>query len=78
MFQNGQTEPKPWLWVTRRRTKVRREAKFVRSKKALNFRKIDFDFSSRNNKTMVLNYFYLLRILPFCGLDFFDIPQISA
>jgi len=34
IVQNGQTEPKPWLWVTRRRTKVRREAKFVRSKKA--------------------------------------------
>ena len=41
MFQNGQTEPKPWFWVTRRRTKVRREAKFVRSKKASKFRKIE-------------------------------------
>ncbi len=31
--QNGQTEPSV-AWVTRRRTWVRREAKFVRSKKA--------------------------------------------
>ena len=44
MLQNGQTElTKPVLWlcqVTRRRTWVRREAKFVRSKKASLKRKI--------------------------------------
>ena len=43
MFQNGQTElAKPILrlcQVTRRRTLVRQEAKFVRSKKALNLEK---------------------------------------
>jgi len=38
---NGQTEPKRELWVTRRLTQVRREAKFVRSKKDLNNRKIE-------------------------------------
>ncbi len=44
MLQNGQTEPtKPiygLCWVTRRRTWVRREAKFVRSKKVYKLRKI--------------------------------------
>ena len=39
MFQNGQTEPKLKLWVTRRRTKVRREAKFVHSNKESNRKK---------------------------------------
>ncbi len=38
MLQNGQTEPSE-AWVTRRRTMVRREAKFVRSKKAKNIEK---------------------------------------
>ncbi len=41
MLQNGQTEPKRKFWVTRRRTKVRREAKFVRSKKTSETRKIE-------------------------------------
>ncbi|MBQ9736918.1 MAG: hypothetical protein IJV86_00745 [Clostridia bacterium] len=45
MFQNGQTElTKPILrlcQVTRRRTMVRREAKFVRSKKASILEKIE-------------------------------------
>ena len=40
MLQNGQTEPSE-AWVTRRRTMVRREVKFVRSKKASNQRKIN-------------------------------------
>ena len=54
MFQNGQTEPKSWLWVTRRRTKVRREAKFVRSKKAQNFRKNDYnEFFQQNIATLM-------------------------
>ena len=40
MLQNEQTEPSE-AWVTRRRARVRREVKFVRSKKALEKRKID-------------------------------------
>ena len=40
MLQNGQTEPSE-AWVTRRRTWVRREVKFVRSKKAFKYRKIE-------------------------------------
>ena len=34
MLQNGQTEPKRKLWVTRSCMCIQREAKFVRSKKA--------------------------------------------
>jgi len=39
MILNGQTEPKQGValfWATRRRTRVRRAAKFVRSKKVKN------------------------------------------
>ena len=43
MLQNGQTEPKRKHWVTRRRTRVRREAKFVRSKKGLKHREIEWN-----------------------------------
>ena len=39
MIRNEQTEPKRKLWETRRRTRVRRVAKFVYSKKRLKFHK---------------------------------------
>ena len=40
MLQNGQTEPSE-AWVTRNCMCIQREAKFVRSKKAKNQRKIE-------------------------------------
>jgi len=54
--QNGQTEPKRKLWVTRRRTKVRREVKFVRSIKHF------------NNVKFVSANFYLIQNLFCCML----------
>ena len=79
-MQNEQTEPKAkqmlCFWVTRRRTRVRREVRFVCSKKSKN-RKI------KSNEILVvfvafsitMKSNYTINFLTFCGLRFFTSPQ---
>ncbi len=76
MIQNGQTAPKRKLWVTRRRTWVRRAAQFVRNKKGLKYRKIEYNeiFLHFHKVKALINYENLLGFSPFCGLDFFTFP----
>ena len=50
MLQNGQTEPKRKLWVIRSRIGIRRETKFVRSKKASKTGKIELNEIFQPNK----------------------------
>ena len=81
-MQNEQTERKIKLCfvfsVTRRRTKVRREAKFVYSKKRLDIGKIEFYEIFLLYLLSSLFCFFILFISHFsCVLDFFYSPFIS-
>ena len=79
MLQNEQTEPKPKLWFTRRRTCVRRVARFVRSKKIYKYGKIEqmrFFCHIKCFETYKLIVF--LSLLSFCGLDFFYISYVIS
>ncbi len=71
MFQNGQTEPSV-AWVTRRRTWVRREAKFVRSKRLKNNEKSKI--FQRNINVYIFLFCIFCIFVAFCGLGIFNIP----
>ena len=67
MLQNGQTEPSE-AWVTRRRTRVRREVKFVRSKKTYILEKSKerrfFNIKQKSPSFNIFNY-YPARLFAF-------------
>ena len=78
--QNEQTEPNQSFCFdlgTRRRTKVRREAKFVYSKKAL-FQAvlhINVNFKVLKGSFRALQPEETLSLFVFCGLHFFTAPK---